>query len=78
MEATATIDPTEITTEGGQTLEAYAAANSKSLPGQAKAVKRVCFYKRGEQATATIKYSMCRTGKCKCNCSKSYSESLHQ
>ena len=66
------MDGTKIVTAGGQTLKAYVAANQLqpaqfdgSAPIQAKNSKRICFFKRGTQATATLKYGMCRSRKCK-------------
>ena len=69
--ATLNVDGTQIGNEKGQTLAAYVAAASAVDPAdsqrffQAKASRKVCFYKRSTQAKATIKFSMCRTGKCK-------------
>jgi hypothetical protein len=72
FKATLDVDGNQVGNENGQTLAEYVAAAKGADPAksqrffQAKGIRRVCFYKRGSQAKAVIKFGMCRTGKCKC------------
>jgi hypothetical protein len=66
LEATANIDTSQITNDLGQSLTEWAAANNYNLKSQARATKRMCFYKLlQKKPAANVTYSMCRTGRCK-------------
>ena len=65
LEATANIDTSQITNDLGQSLTDWAADNSLKLKSQARASKRMCFYKLLQKTpAANVTYSMCRTGRC--------------
>jgi hypothetical protein len=48
---------------GTITLADWATANNIMVDAAPKTTYTACFYKRAEQAAATLTYDMCRTGK---------------
>jgi hypothetical protein len=50
---------------GAQNLTAYYLDLGKAAPSDYTVQRKVCFFKGPGHAKTTIKYDMCRTGKCK-------------
>ena len=63
LEARAGFDA-DLISDGAQNLTAYMDGQGKLGPSQYTLQRKVCFFKGPGHAKTTIKYDMCRTGKC--------------